>query len=363
MKRIFTSILLTFVFLLCPQQIFAQDDTSSINPVFWKTPYNELSSSDFFIQIGDKRFLGNGVVDVKSDPGLEKSTLELTWREDGVQMRMFMYFQMLDNGMWEMYDLRTYNATGSDWLYYSTTDKLGNPVKSLPGYRNYQHERVFVSKDGSGKIYCKDCGITAFKSSAPPPSIYGYAIDFRIGLPENETIILSTDPGAGYGVNAVLFDSSGNIVTDQSNFSYKWRAENDSVINIYSRSIPYPDGNCAYKILAPCPNFNVQISGKAPGISRVLLDVKRKSDNVIVASNAFTVRVIENTSIPTSSPTIRPSPAPSQEGESISELEELQGEVGRLSLEVNKQQKQLNFLQNIIQSIQDFIRKLFGKFA
>lgn len=350
------------VFLSHGKGVFAQASTGSVNPVIWKTAYNEFSSSDFYIQVGETRFLGSENVRVSSDPGLDRTTIEIDWTENGIQMRLYVYFEKIENGMWRMYDLRTYNATGSDWIYYQTIDSIGNPVKSLVGQRSYADERIFLSKDGNAKIYCKDCSLTAFMSNVPPPSVYGYIIDFRIGIPQGETITISNDPMTGYGVNAVFLDSSGTIVKDQTDFLYTWKSENESILTLMSQSVPYPDGNCAYGILAPCPNFNVQIQGVNPGISKVLLDVTRKSDKTVVASNAFSVKVTEKNLAPSPTAILSPTntPSPSQD-DVTARLEELQGEVGELSKVVQQQQVEIGVLQKVIQSIQTFLRRLFGQ--
>ncbi len=355
MKKIGVIFWIGVLLLLFPQRASA----NPVNPVIWKTAYNEFSSSDFYIQIADERFLGSDNARVSSDPGMERTTLELEWVENGVQMRLYFYFKKVENGMWRMYDLRTYNAEGTDWIGYPSYDELGNPVESLVGQRNYAYERTFLSKDGKARIYCKECSITAFISNVPPPSVYGYILDFRIGIPQNETITITNDPNTGYGVNAVLLDSSGEVVKDQSDFSYHWSAENESILAIMAQSVPYPDGNCAYGVLAPCPNFNVQIRGVNPGISRVLLDVMRKSDRTVVVSNAFSVRVIEKSQSPP--PTVAPTPASSGSPleDVTAQLEELQGEVGRLSETVQQQQAQISIIQRIIQSIQSFLQRIF----
>jgi hypothetical protein len=363
MKNFLAVLISGVIFFLCSQQIFAQVPAGQINPVIWKTAYNEFSSGNFYIQIGETRFLGAENVKVHSDPGVDKSTLELEWTENGIPMRLYFYFEKIENGMWQLYDLRTYNARGTDWIYYQTVDSDGNPVKSLVGQRDYRDERTFLSKDGSAKIYCKDCSITAFISNIPPPSVYGYIIDFRIGISQNETITVTNDPNTGYGVNAVLLDSSGTVVKDQSDFSYTWKSENELVLTIKSQSVPYPDGNCAYGILAPCPDFNVQIKGINPGISRVLLDVIRRSDRTVVASNAFTVKVVEKNMVPlpTITPTPKKSPIPTPTEDNVTaQLKELQGEVGRLSKTVEQQQTDLNVIQKIVHSIQVFLRRVFG---
>jgi len=354
------SFIIIFLLLFSTQVVSAQE---KINPVIWKTAYNEFSSSNFYIDISGQRFYGNDDVRVSSDPGLDKTTLELNWTENSVPMRLYFYFEKIDNGMWQLYDLRTYNATGSDWIYYGPNDSLGNPVKSLIGHRDFYADREFFSKSGIAKIHCDDCSITAFMSNALPPSIHGYTVDFRIGLVQNETITISNDPMTGYGVNAVLLDSSGEVVKDQSDFSYNWKAENDSILTLLPQSVDYPDGNCAYGVLAPCPKFNVQIKGKNPGITRVILDVIRNSDKTVVASNAFSVKVIDKKVEPSLSPTPsnnRPTPTPTPDNSNVTgRLEELEGEVGNLTEQLHQQQQQIGILQKIVNSIQSFLQRLF----
>lgn len=365
MRKVASSVLCTItLFFLAAGYVLAQTPP---NPVIWKTAYNEFSSSDFYIQIGQTSFLGSGNVRVHADPGVNRSTLELDWEENNVTMRLYFYFEKVENGMWQLYDLRTYNSQGSDWIYYNVIDTSGNPVKAPVGQRDYRSERTFSSKDGSAKIFCKECGITAFISTPLNPSVHGYSVDFRIGIPQNETITITNDPMTGYGVNAVLMDTNGGVVTNQTDFSYSWKTENDSVLSLHAQGVPYPDGNCAYGIQAPCPEFNVQITGKNPGISRVLLEVIRQSDNAIIASNTFSVKVIDKSPspFPTSTPApvstpIRDATPTATPGTVVDQLEELRGEVGRLSKTVERQQTDVNLLMKIIQAIQAFFLRVFG---
>jgi len=80
------------------------------NKIIWKTPYAKLLSDDFYIQIGESKFFGKDPISIRSDPGVERTTLEVIWRENNVEMRLFMYFKKIENNMWEMYELRSYNG-------------------------------------------------------------------------------------------------------------------------------------------------------------------------------------------------------------------------------------------------------------
>jgi hypothetical protein len=64
------------------------------NPVLWETSVVELHAADFWIETNGQRFSAIATpVDVRSDPGdATYRTLELTWKEHGVEMRLSLYF-------------------------------------------------------------------------------------------------------------------------------------------------------------------------------------------------------------------------------------------------------------------------------
>lgn len=336
------------------------------NPVIWKSQYNQFSSSDFYIRIGSTRYYGQGNVNVYGTNGDPYATLEISWREHEHPMRMYMYFKRVDTNMWEMYDLRTYNNTGNDWIYFSPKDSLGNTISSLLGYRNFAANRAFLPVDQNidAEISCRDCSITAFTPQLAPLSEFGYGINFTIGLPSDEAITISNDPNTGYGVNAILVDSSQKTVTNQADFYYHWGVDNQDIATIYTQSVPYPDNQCAYHVEPPCPYSNVQISGHKPGVTQVYLEVARNSDQKVIATNSFPVKVIASNPVSPSSPSPSPSlsPTKSQEITQIQEeLTKLQGEVGVMRKEVNSQAEEISTIRRIINQIQAFFTRLFRR--
>jgi hypothetical protein len=64
------------------------------NAVHWVTDVVDLHATDFWIEANGQRFTAIGTpVDVTSDPGDARDrTLEVTWREHGVEMRLNLYF-------------------------------------------------------------------------------------------------------------------------------------------------------------------------------------------------------------------------------------------------------------------------------
>jgi len=90
------------------------------NKISWNTPYVELDAYHFEILTGGGRFQAIvDDVDIHSDPGHPTyTTLEAIWYENGVEMRMFMYFKA-DGNNWWLDELRTYDGLNpGDWIFY-----------------------------------------------------------------------------------------------------------------------------------------------------------------------------------------------------------------------------------------------------
>lgn len=398
----------------CVSYLWIKDE-NKFNAINWSTPYAALKSDNFYIRIGDKKFYGKEPVEIHSDPGTNKTTLEAIWNENGLEMRMFMYFQKTDNGEWEMYELRSYNGEQQgDWIYYK--DSLGNRVYSVPGYHNYYDKRIFVPIDGrDAEIFCDKCSINAFLKNDPPITESGYNLEFLIGLPTGKIITITNQPMTGYGVAALLKNNQGEVVKDQNDFNYQWTVDNLEIIYITAGKIDYGNGKCAYDINYPCPQNHVSVSGLKPGKATINLKVSKNSDGVVVAQNSFPVLVTAVT--PTSIATkcinrgesiainktgtccsgltlVRPegdrtdiSGVCMQEcsqdsecfiGESCQQqrnsskfvcsitkqdnqvIDQLKNEVNQLKVEVKNQKVQQNKLLQMIESIKQFLQNLFG---
>lgn len=89
-------------------------------PIDWKTSTVSLKADDFYILIdGTKKFYPKGAIGVQSDPGNPKyTTLEVSWYQDGIDMRLNIYFHS-DGGTWWSPELRTYDGEPrGEWIYY-----------------------------------------------------------------------------------------------------------------------------------------------------------------------------------------------------------------------------------------------------
>jgi hypothetical protein len=100
----------------------ATDATGAVsgnNAVAWATETVSLEADHFEILADGEVFLGDADIEVDSDRGdADYTTLELEWEENGVEMNLFMYFEVVD-GIWQSDEIRTYDGQeNGDWIYY-----------------------------------------------------------------------------------------------------------------------------------------------------------------------------------------------------------------------------------------------------
>ena len=130
--------------------------TPSMNKVSFGTPQVSLDADDFYLIINGQKFAPYFKdVQVHSDPGNPNyTTLELTWYENGIEMRMYIYFKS-DGTNWWSEEVRTYNGNSpGDWIYYygkffesqlgkaymnPTVDLVASPNNSYMGSIHFQN--------------------------------------------------------------------------------------------------------------------------------------------------------------------------------------------------------------------------------
>lgn len=350
----FAFIVLSFLFA---SSFFPTSAKTPPNPIRWETPYARLTSRDFSIRIDDTFFYGKEPITLHSDPGIERTTLEATWQENDVEMRLFLYFRKIESNMWELYEMRSYNGQlQGDWIYYK--DALGNPAKSTIGYHDYTDSRVFLpTENEDAEITCKACEFEAFLPKPVPVSPYGYSLEPLIGLPKGEIITLSTNPMTGYGVNVILRDSNNQVVTDQSQFAYQWTTNNPQILSLTTSTLDYGNNTCAYGIITPCPLNHVDLKGLVPGQTTVRVEIIRQNDNAVIAQTSFPVKVIE-AAILQQIPSPNPSVTLTAEQQ---ELVRVKRDLTRISEELEEQKRSVNALQRVVESIKIFLQRIFGR--
>lgn len=96
---------------------------SNGNAIHWTTEVVDLQADDFWIQANGQRFTAAGSqVALNSDPGnATYRTLEAAWQENGVEMRLNLYFGG-DKSSWWVSEIRIYNGRpNGDWLEWKGT--------------------------------------------------------------------------------------------------------------------------------------------------------------------------------------------------------------------------------------------------
>ena len=96
-----------------------------------------------------------------------------------------------------------------------------------------------------------------------------------------------SSPTTGYAVYALL-KKNGSVVTNQTDFEYIWSIDDPWIV----QSRPF-DG-CIEGIQEPCPLDHNNLKGWHPGTTKLLVKVRKISENTIIAKLEFNVTVTEN---------------------------------------------------------------------
>ncbi len=154
--------------------------------VSWKTDVVSLKCDDFYIVAEGQTFKADvDEVDVHSDAGDETyCTLELVWPENGVEMRLNIYFRS-DGSQWWSDEIRTYDGqTPGDWLYYTAGDffktDLGEPFNGS----------VEITSGLTSRIHFGGLTLQAFLSPPPAPAPEPEPVT-GVGLDRVEATILT----------------------------------------------------------------------------------------------------------------------------------------------------------------------------
>jgi hypothetical protein len=139
--------------------------------VNWQTPYAYFRADNFRIVANGKTFYANTPsVSVHSDPGSPTyTTLEVTWQENGTEMRLYIYFNS-DGQKWWSPEIRIYNGKISpDWIIFKEKffeSNLGSEHKqTISG--GFSQTDPSTGKEIAG-VYFSNLRIQAFTSLASP---------------------------------------------------------------------------------------------------------------------------------------------------------------------------------------------------
>jgi hypothetical protein len=133
----------------------------TLNKVSWKTGVVSLEADNFYLIADRQTFYGDvETTEIHSDPGdADSCTLEIEWQENGVEMRLYLYFES-DGVDWWSDEFRTYNGReDGDWIYYT-----GEFFKSRLGTAfmgDFERESN-PNNDYSGKVHFDNLKLQAF---------------------------------------------------------------------------------------------------------------------------------------------------------------------------------------------------------
>lgn len=252
-------------------------------PISWSTPFATLKASNFSILANTKNWHGSPDIEIHSDPGNDTyTTLEATWHENGIEMRLFIYFAQ-ENGRWRVTEMRTYNGNNpGDWIYYNGFD--GNVV----GQPLTVASKTYTSRSGAtgGFITVENMILQPFLLRPTPfVSTAGYSLDAHI---DRSPIVITDASNTGYGINVILRDKDGKVVTNQTGFNYAWNSDDPNIVTVKAYEL------CAYGIQAPCPRINGQINGFKQGSTSIRVFVNKIVDGISLPIASTVIPVVVN---------------------------------------------------------------------
>ncbi len=144
----------------------------------WTTPYAYLQAGEITITANGKTFTGKstGMMTVVSDPGNPNyTTLEVTWTENNVEMRMFIYFHAdtvttpPPYRRWWVDEIRTYNGNSpGDWIYYHRPQLSSMAIMGM-GIPFVTDDLVITTSEGGvGQIRFKKLWLRGFLNEGSP---------------------------------------------------------------------------------------------------------------------------------------------------------------------------------------------------
>jgi len=113
--------ILNTVVLQAPDPVAVEEMTPpEDNAVTWETDTVTLTANNFYIEAGSTIFTADvDDIDIDGDPGSDEyTTLEVTWMEHDVEMRVNIYFEA-DGEEWRAFELRIYDGNDpGEWVTF-----------------------------------------------------------------------------------------------------------------------------------------------------------------------------------------------------------------------------------------------------
>lgn len=131
---------------------------SNGNSVNWKTNTVSLSADDFYITVDGTSYVPNATTIINSDPGdPEYTTFETTWFQNGVEMRMNLYFMANSQNYW-ISEARIYDGKNPvNWIVLDNIKLFQSPLE-----KTVSKDFFSVSFSNSATINFKNLKLEVF---------------------------------------------------------------------------------------------------------------------------------------------------------------------------------------------------------
>jgi hypothetical protein len=260
------------------------DSPSGATPFHFETPTVLLDAASVEVDAAGKIFVPNAAdLVVEGDPGTPgvpdaSATLELTWHEQGVEQRIYIYFTS-DGTDWWANMVNTYDGkTDADWI-----EQQGEYFKTPLG-------QAYVGDLDLPNLKIHGMRLEAFRraSSCDNPTT-------PLALVSNYPRI-DSGPG-GYGVTLSVFDTATCAAVPVSPFTFEYTSDNPAVAAVPTRQ----------DIIADYPPTLTRegLDLVAPGETTIHAVAKDQAGNVVGTADMHVIVRPADPSVPV--PTTAPS--------------------------------------------------------
>lgn len=252
----------------------ASDDGEGTPPagggrVVLETRQVSLAADAVTIHTGGRRFDTVPGMDVWSDPGTrdEYTTLEATWQEHDVEMRLFVYFRS-DGREWWSDEIRTYDGRDpGEWIVYRG-DFFRRPLGSA-----YVGDFSAAAPGPSvGRLVLSNLRLEAFRRPAACEEPSG-----PLALDPVASPVRLRGSGELYGAGVELLETDTcTVVHDGGQFGYEWRSADPQVVEVVGGDAGRPGAPTTRADLRSVGGGRtvVHVTARAPGTGAVVAEAE-----------------------------------------------------------------------------------------
>lgn len=249
--------------------------------VHFATPQVRFDAASLLIDADGQRFTSAAsTVNVHSDPGTrnEYTTLELTWTERSIEMRLYMYFAS-DGHDWWATELRTYNGSSpGDWIFYTHT------YFRTPLGHAFVGDVDLTPTQGRGHLHISNLRLQPFlppSACEHPTSAYALEVSYdRVDMPKGAD-------GFGLGTTTLLDTASCAAVVDPHAFTFDWTIANPAIAKIETAA----DQPLRTELLGADPTQAMSLAPSSHGTTTLHVVAHRRTNGQLVATADIPVTV------------------------------------------------------------------------